>query len=257
MILTVDGQDCLNNVIQNMDRDYEAESLACIESWRKNAGWLKDIPIIVHSPANTIKDETIDAYVEMEGVCYVVDKMKMVDHGFGFYNVHYSGMYMEEHLTEQYEYTIHIDLDMETLRELPKSLFETDAKVLLGVYNEEDYEIQRRPMFSKDGVPTITNTDFIIADRSFGFYRKIVELIENFDITTIDREYDMEEYCADEMLSTYDEIQGVKGYEQGEGYRYQETFDDCYFWHEHSNSEIDVRLKLHKRKVINGIQKQS
>ena len=254
LILAVDGENCLNNTVQEMGRDYEQESINCIGYWRERAGWLKHIPIIVHSPANPIKQETIEEY-ERLGVTYIHHQMEMVDHGYGFYNVHYSGKYMEEILPEKYKYTIHIDLDMELLREIPKSLFETDAKVLVGGYNKEDYEVQRKPLHKKDGVPIITNTDFIVCDRGFGFYHKIVELMENFDYSVIDREYDMEEYCSDELVSLYDEIQPVIGYEQGEGYHYQYTHDNCYFWHEHIGSKTDYKLKLHKHKVISWISK--
>jgi len=255
LILTVDSKDCNNNKRQDETqefydyRDYEQESIDCVKAWRKNAGWLKDIEIWIHSPQNDVDAQTVSEYNKLS-INFVNEKLDMIESSYGFFNVHYSGQWMEENLPSHIENTIHIDLDMEILREIPLHVFQTDAKVLLGGYFENDAKHQRKPIF--DGI--LSNTGFIVADRQFKFYEKILNEIKSFKV--IGREYDIEEYCADKMASESEEIEIVNGYEQGEGYSVSEDLTNVWFWHEHKTEKRDHNLMMQKLKLIKRLRNE-
>lgn len=260
LILTVDSKECKNNKRQDETlefhdyRNYEQESINCVKAWRKNAGWLKDIDIWIHSPMNDVDAQTISEYNKL-GVTFVDEKVEMFQSAYGFFNVHYSGQWMEENLPSKYQYTLHIDVDMEILREIPRHIFETDANVLLGGYFLEDYKHQREPLFFRDKEPMLTNTGFIIADRDFKFYEKIVKEIEVFEI--YGREYDVEEYCSDKLAAEYSKhIDVVYGYEQGEGYLESNDLSNVWFWHEHLAKKRDHNLMIQKLKLIKRLKNE-
>ncbi len=265
LILTVDGKNCKNNQLLDGEvkftdyRNYEQESINCIKSWRENAGWLKDIEIYIHSPTEDIEDTTKAIY-RCYGVNYIYEPIEdMEQFDYGFMNVHYSGRYFEE--TLDFEYFIHIDLDMEILKEIPQQYFDNiQTDVAVGAYLPRDYIHQRDVMYTKDK-DILINTDFIISKSSSNFYKTYINEAENFNkeieyLKSSDnfRTYYIEEYIADKIVKE-NNITMLYDYEQGEGYTEYISTDCTFFWHEHLKSKPNIELIKQKIKVKNEIQK--
>lgn len=266
LILTVENENSINNrriqETQEFDfRYYEKESINCIKSWRNNAGWLKDIEIYILCPTEDIKPETKEQY-KFYNVNYINEKPEnFKEYEYGFANVHFAGDYFHKLLPNKM--LIHIDLDMDILRPLPieffNPLWDNKVKAYIGGYQEEDYTSQRPNIISEE----ILNTDFIVSiSNEYNIYEKIIQgmdyISSNYDrlsrYSDEDlRVYDIEEYGADYAYNNdKDNIKLIIGYEQGEGYYYNEKLKNVYFWHEHLKSTkkphlIRDRLKLMKR----------
>lgn len=259
LILCVENENSINN--RNTDlpfRYFEKESINCIKKWRENAGWLKNIPIYIMSPTEDVSQHTKDEYIKLNAI-YLNKKLEVFkEHTHGFFNVHYAGNYFES-LPELQDYClIHIDLDMEILRDLPKNYFDdlwnNKYQAFCGGYLEEDYKNQRKPLYSTK----LTNTDFIVSIPSkFMFYKEMINCINYVDddydkfVQQGYREYDREEYSSDYLISK-NNVKLIIGYEQGEGYSHNNN-KNVYFWHEHYYDKPNVKLKLQKRKLLKDI----
>lgn len=262
LILTVENEEAVNNKLEDIPfRFFEMESVNCVESWRKNAGWLKDIPIYIMNPTGDISEKTKEWYNKYN-VTYISKKPEIFNiHEYGFFNVHYVGHYLEKLPELQDTLLIHIDLDMEILRPFPEDFFddlwENKKEAYLGGYFKDDYKNQRKPIYSDQ----LTNTGFVcnIAGR-FNFYEELLKhlvKIEDLYRKIYLRDYDKEEYCSD-LLSILFNFKIINGYEQGEGYSVAEDLTNVYFWHEHLYESKDINLSIMKFKLkrrLNGLQK--
>lgn len=267
LILTVENENSINNrrakeTEEFEFRYYEEESINCVSSWRKNAGWLKDIDIFILCPTEDVSEKTKVEY-QKYNVNYINETPKeFKEYDYGFANVHFAGLYFESIL--KHKILIHIDLDMEILREIPVSFFDdifnNKVKGYVGGYQDEDYSSQRPLKFSNK----LLNTDFIVSvnDGSYSFYSDVIkgmeyvsnyfkEFVKNDEL----RVYDIEEYGADYAYND-DTIKLLIGYEQGEGYHFNIDLPEVYFWHEHKKEKISNVLILNKTKLIHKLLKE-
>ena len=213
-----------NKNLIDYKRNYLDELKLCIKSWRNNAGWLKDILILVHS----------DIDLDLGKNIKIIKKKfkKPLKSEYGFVNIYESGLIFND-LYPDY-ILLHIDLDMFCLRELPKFLFESILKcnTIIGVYSEEDESYQRKKLFGN----YLAETDFILTYKS-NFYQKYIETypkIKKFlDITKPlkeNTEYNIEEYVADYLMNI-NNIDFFERYEIGESF--YNKIDKPFFIHSH------------------------
>lgn len=229
-------------------RLYESEALICFKHWRKNAGWLKDIPIYTYCPTkNTISKETQEEFKKLN-ITYIENYVSETDEYFcGYWNVPLAGMILEKTLTE--DIFIHIDLDMNIIKPIPKELVDSvinNEFIICGQYDDHCTKQQR--LIGEDWSNPF-DTGFIISHRESGFYtffyhalKEITELRGDDRWKTLcsDRPlYDLEEYIIDKA---YNEniypIQPIQKYQIGEWYTpvnklTDEELEKVYFWHEH------------------------
>jgi len=245
-------------------RNYEEEAIKCFKNWRKKAEWLKDIPIYTMcATENFISNETIEELKKLN-VKYIEKKLPETDlYNNGFLHVYSVGKYLEENLDE--DIFIHIDLDMNLFKELPKDLFNIkNYDVICGAYDKSSLKYQRNN-FGKE----IFDTGFIISQRKSLFYTKFMNGLLNF-LNNIDEKYklilkerknlplnnyDIEEYYFDKIYheNTFNlKIKPVKNYQLGEGYPSIDEYNDnelenIYFWHEHLYYDKNSYNKLYEK----------
>ena len=99
LITTIEGITNKNNTNGTFDviRDYEAEAIKCFKYWRKNAGWLKDIPIYTHCPTeNKITEKTINELKKLNVTYFDNFIPKTKTYTNGFINVFISGEFRDK-----------------------------------------------------------------------------------------------------------------------------------------------------------------
>ena len=251
-----------NGIIFCEKRLYEDEAILCFENWRKNGGWLKDIPIYVFCPTkNTISEKTKKRFLELN-VNYIEKYLPETEElDSGFWIVPLCGMKLEEELVE--DVFIHIDLDMNLIRPLPQELVNYVAlndETLVGQYDDESAKEQRKIGIDWDNP---LDTGFIISKRESRFYKFFYENLMKLAKEKGDQRwkdncndqpmYFLEEYVIDKAYNekTYP-IAPIKRYQVGEGYASVKTFSDdelrnVYFWHEHILYEKDYYDKIRER----------
>ena len=229
-------------------RLYEEEAILCFESWRKNGGWLKDIPIYTFCPTNNgIKDETLQKLEELE-VCYIEEyREETEEFPYGFWNTPLCGKIFEERLDE--EVFIHTDLDMTLVKPLSEDLLRNileEEYVLCGQY-DDDSALTQRPLPENWENPL--DTGFIISLKKSGFYKMFYDELmllteSNGDdwwksqCSSVPPHF-LEEYVVDKMLNEEKfSLKTLQKYQLGEGYAEISKFTDeelkkVYFWHEH------------------------
>jgi len=231
-----------NGIVYGGKRLFEQEAILCFENWRKNGGWLKDIPIYSYCPThNTITEETKEKFKEL-GVIYT-EKYHSITETFtsGFINIPFVGMLYENILKE--DILIKIDLDMNLIKPLPKEMVFSDS-VICGQYDE--HSLFDRIVMNSDAC---FDTGFIISKRLDNFYEllfietmKIIEGEIDFEWEKIKNktgEYFLEEYIMDKIYSNkLIDVVGIQKYQIGEGYTSikhftNEQLKNVYFWHEH------------------------
>ena len=116
------GKD-INSRYQGVSRDYEREAIKCFKCWRRNGGWLSNIPIYAICPTrNTVSKETQDVFSELN-VHYIEHYLAETDnYSCGYWSIPLVGTWAEENISE--EVLIKIDLDMYLIHSLPENLFE-------------------------------------------------------------------------------------------------------------------------------------
>ena len=73
-------------------RFYEDEALLCFRSWRKNGGWLKDIPIYCVCPSkNTIKHATQEEFKKLNVEYIEYFDENIFDYSSGFLTLPFVG----------------------------------------------------------------------------------------------------------------------------------------------------------------------
>jgi hypothetical protein len=247
LIAAIEGDE--NNLNQQRGielankRLFETEAVLCFKNWRKNGGWLKDIPIYAFCPThNTITDKT-KAEFQTLGVSYIEEYQSITETFVsGFLNVPLICMLLEQRLTE--DVLIKIDLDMNLIKPLPEDVVNSDILVC-GQY--DDYcAAQQRKMHEGWGNPY--DTGFTISRRDSGFYKFFFDLLMTTmnsddpiweEVRRVSGDYYLEEYVMDKVAYTdMWKVQPIQKYQIGEWYTPVSEFTDdelrsVYFWHEH------------------------
>jgi hypothetical protein len=270
LIAAIEGDKTnLNNQknIVKFDRLFEQESIVSFESWRKNGGWLKDMPIYVLCPTkNIISRETQDKLKELN-VEYIEEYHDIVEtFTSGFLNIPYVGMLFEERL--DVDVLIKIDLDMNLIQPLPEELVNTDY-VICGQYDDYCTKQQRT---LESGWTNPFDTGFMITRKESGFYKKwwneVYEILKNpesdpewLKVREQTGEYYLEEYIVDKLFHLDPSIlKPIQKYQIGEWYTPVSEFTDeelknVYFWHEHLISDPAYDKIRQKVEYFNRMRK--
>ena len=238
------GSDTDGNI-----REYYQECIRCIKSWRINGGWLKDIFIIIDYIGESLTQDQKDELISLNKVSIFSPEENEKDNSF--FDVHYSGKRIRD-LNLDDVITIHIDLDMILLREIPVNFFSPliEKDLIIGGYNIEDYSLQRTPLFGN----RIFNTNLVITkSKEYSFFDFYEEMIKEYENYMGKLNYYSEETLVEKVLlnQEFNYLEQTY-YEMGEGYANNlEALPDIYFWEEHiyRNSTNDVDLKLTFYKV--------
>ena len=224
-------------------RLFESEAIICFDNWRKNGGWLKDIPIYAYCPTrNTVTPETQERF-KLMGVTYI-EKYQPITETFtsGFLNVPLVCSILEKELTE--DVFIKIDLDMNLIQPLPRTIVDSTT-VVCGQYDDYCSAQQRRV---KDDWANPFDTGFTISRRDSGFYqfffKVLMDTMNSSDplwqqVKETSGEYYLEEYVMDKIYNTKMwPVTPIQKYNIGEWYTPVSEFTDeelktVYFWHEH------------------------
>lgn len=271
LMMTMDSSDAINNkramtTKEFIPRAYELEALSAVKSWRTNARWLKDIPIIIdYVSENEIKPDILKELLDLNVSIYYSDyKEQTKDHDYGFINVHMTGKYLPKKLEADpscpfRKFVIHIDTDMSCLQPIPASFLMplAEDKIIIGGYNEVELPHQRKALFSD----TILNSDLIITklEETSEIYSKFIDNInyindlhkqdkylylddDRITVGQPPRVFDIEEYGVDRTYQKEQhrfKVVNIEEYQRGEGY-YSDPLNPvgAYFWHEH---KLDFR----------------
>jgi hypothetical protein len=248
LIAAIEGdRKNLNNDmdIVQFERLYESEAVICFQNWRKNGGWLKDIPIYVLCPThNTISKDTQDKLSALD-VIYIEEYHPIIEtFTSGFLNIPYVGKLMEDRL--DVDVIIKIDLDMNLIQPLPKELVNC-GEVVCGQYDDYSTRLQRT---LEEGWTNPFDTGFMITRKDSGFYNRWWLEVNNIlndpesdaewlKVREQTGDYYLEEYIVDKLFHADPSIlRPVQRYQIGEWYTPVKQFTDeelkkVYFWHEH------------------------
>ena len=239
------GSDTDGNI-----REYYKECIRCIKSWRINGGWLKDIFIIIDYIGESLTQDQKDELISLNKVSIFSPEENEKDNNF--FDVHYSGKRIRD-LNLDGIITIHIDLDMILLREIPVNFFSPliEKDLIIGGYNIEDYEYQRKPIFGD----RIFNTNLVITKNkeysSFDFYEEMIKEYSSYPDKT---DYYIDETLVEKVLlnQEFNYLEQTY-YEMGEGYTNNlDALPDIYFWEEHiyriPTNNVDLKLTFYKVK---------
>ena len=239
------GSDTDGNI-----REYYQECIRCIKSWRINGGWLKDIFIIIDYIGESLTQDQKDELISLNKVSIFSPEENEKDNNF--FDVHYSGKRIRD-LNLDGVITIHIDLDMILLREIPVNFFSPLLKkdLIIGGYNIEDYEYQRKPLFGN----RIFNTNLVITkSKEYSFFDFYEEMIKEYSSYPDKTDYYIDETLVEKVLlnQEFNYLEQTY-YEMGEGYANNlDTLPDIYFWEEHiyrnPTNNVDLKLTFYKVK---------
>ena len=241
----------LNNQmgIVKFERKFEDEAVLCFTNWRKNGGWLKDIPIYVLCPThNTISDDTLAKLTELN-VQYIEEYHDIIEtFTSGFLNIPYVGKLMEDRL--DVDVLIKIDLDMNLIQPLPMDMVNS-GQTICGQYDDYCTKQQRE---LEPGWSNPFDTGFMITRKDSGFYNawwaEVVNILNDpesdpewLKVREQTGEYYLEEYIVDKLYHQDNTVlRPVQKYQIGEWYTPVKEFTDAelqqvYFWHEHLISD--------------------
>ena len=231
-------------------REYYQECIRCIKSWRINGGWLKDIFIIIDYIGESLTQEQKDELISLNKVSIFSPEDNKNDNGF--FDVHYSGKRIRD-LNLDGVITIHIDLDMILLREIPVNFFSPliEKDLIIGGYNIEDYSLQRTPLFGN----RIFNTNLVITkSKEYSFFDFYEEMIKEYSSYPDKTDYYIDETLVEKVLlnQEFNYLEQTY-YEMGEGYvNNLDALPDIYFWEEHiyrtPTNNVDLKLTFYKVK---------
>ena len=239
------GSDTDGNI-----REYYLECIRCIKSWRINGGWLKDIFVIIDYIGESLTQDQKDELISLNKVSIFSPEENEKDNGF--FDVHYSGKRIRD-LNLDGAITIHIDLDMILLREIPVNFFSPliEKDLIIGGYNIEDYEYQRKPSFGN----RIFNTNLVITkSKEYSFFDFYEEMIKEYSSYPDKTDYYIDETLVEKVLlnQEFNYLEQTY-YEMGEGYTNNlDALPDIYFWEEHiyrtPTNNVDLKLTFYKVK---------
>ncbi len=239
------GSDTDGNI-----REYYQECIRCIKSWRINGGWLKDIFVIIDYIGESLTQEQKDELISLNKVSIFSPEENEKDNSF--FDEHYSGKRIRD-LNLDGVITIHIDLDMILLREIPVNFFSPliEKDLIIGGYNIEDYEYQRKPLFGN----RIFNTNLVITkSKEYSFFDFYEEMIKEYSSYPDKTDYYIDETLVEKVLlnQEFNYLEQTY-YEMGEGYTNNlDALPDIYFWEEHiyrtPTNNVDLKLTFYKVK---------
>ena len=239
------GSDTDGNI-----REYYQECIRCIKSWRINGGWLKDIFVIIDYIGESLTQEQKAELISLNKVSIFSPEENEKDNSF--FDVHYSGKRIRD-LNLDGVITIHIDLDMILLREIPVNFFSPliEKDLIIGGYNIEDYEYQRKPLFGN----RIFNTNLVITkSKEYSFFDFYEEMIKEYSSYPDKTDYYIDETLVEKILlnQEFNYLEQTY-YEMGEGYTNNlDALPDIYFWEEHiyrtPTNNVDLKLTFYKVK---------
>ena len=226
---------------------YENEAIRCFSSWRKNGGWLKDIPIYaVCFTHNTISEST-RTELEKLNVTYIEYYEKESDsYSSGFLQLPYIGKFFEKTYSINQNSLIRIDLDMTLIKPISTALVDATQyyDAVIGQYDVDSIKDQRKPY--EDCLPF--DTGFMLTDKrkcfntfwyDTCFNSNVLNSAEWNDVKKQTGDYYLEEFAVDYINhNKLANILSVQKYQYGEGYASIRTFTDeqlknLYFLHEH------------------------
>lgn len=242
-------------ICEGCKRRLESEAIECFTNWRKNGGWLKDIPIYAVCPTkNKISEETKKKFDELN-VTYIEDYQPVTEtFTSGFLNIPLVGAMMEERLTEGV--LIKIDLDMNLIKPLPPKMF--SGEIILGQYDDYCTKHQRVGLGGRNPM----DTGFMISPIESGIYTHFFNETMNtmgsddpdwLKIKAQTGEYYLEEYVMDKIVASGKfDITLIQKYQVGEWYTpvkelTDEELIDVYFWHEHIEYDKDNYDKFREK----------
>lgn len=260
LITTIEGDlKDINTLKQGYHREYEQEAIQCFTEWRKNGGWLKDIPIYCLAlTKHTICEETKAKFKELD-VTYIEDyHPETDDYENGYWNIPLSGKWFEKNLSE--DILIKIDLDMYLIKPLPQKLFRLEqGMTLVGRYDESSakHNTNKLTFPAQYGQPW--DTGFVITHRTTGFfaafYRTLKQLTSYYEEGKLEELYGLhikqhdgdhgvdygaiEEFAVSVLHTDNDfPLREINKYNLGEFYApltiySDEEVDEIYFFHEH------------------------
>jgi len=244
---------------------FESEAKLCFEHWRKNGGYLKDIPIYAFCPTrNTVTESTKQRFKELD-VTYIEEFQPVTDTFVnGFMNVPLVCMLLEQRIAE--DVMIKIDLDMNLIKPLPQEWVDSDV-LICGQYDDYCAALQR----SVEGsTMNPYDTGFTISRRDSGFYKMFYEMVLNIQngndpgwekIKAVSGDYYLEEYAMDKIVvDGMWKVKPVQRYQIGEWYTPVAEFSDAelldvYFWHEHIRHDPKYNKVREKVEYFNRMRK--
>lgn len=225
-------------------RYYEDEAIDCIRSWRKNGGWLKDIPMYcICCTKNKISQET-KSKLKYLNVFYIeYEDPQIQNYSSGFLTLPFCGMLFERKIKIQQDILIRTDLDMKLLKPMPKELFNCKMPII-GQYDKISIKDQRQTF--SDFLPF--DTGFMITNKNDNFYSLWYELCyKQYVLDTKDWNitkakfgmYYLEEFIVDFIHKRkLVDITPIQRYQIGEGYASIDTYSEneiknIMFFHQH------------------------
>tara|TARA_R110000796_G_scaffold180561_1_gene297132 strand:- start:358 stop:1161 length:804 start_codon:yes stop_codon:yes gene_type:complete len=249
LITVIEGNFNNINYNKNQIRLYEFEALKCFRYWRKNAGNLKDIDIYCICVTNNEPNKkTIEKLKDLK-VNYI-HEYNSITNSFnnGFWNKPLGCSILEKKLN--YDFFIHIDLDMYIIKELKKNVYCNSCLI----YDEID-SMQERQFINNTYKPF--NTCYMTCIKSDQIFTKWFDILNNTDAFYYKKYYksiteDKFEEAAFDLLSYFkvNNIQSVSDVMFGETYtpfKKMKTTNEISFHHYHLYNKNIIQTYNYKK----------
>lgn len=231
----------------------EEEAIKCFTSWRKNAGWLKDIDIYCICPSNKCPKKTTISAINALNVTYIHHYIpETEDFDCGYMNVPITGKWFEEIFYEKYSHIIHIDLDMTVINPIPEKYFH--YPVVIGALDG----IKPWSLIHPSKINFNLESCFMISRTEKQLYKKWYDEIKKVaKYATIKPEYtaELEEFALDsmyfDMFTSWDWKAVTHQYQIGERYpiRVDMNPNRVLFHHNHLYESQEVFTEYMKMRL--------
>ena len=194
LITVIEGNFNNINFDKNKIRLYELEALKCFKAWRKNAGILKNIDIYCICVTNNQPSKKTIQKIKNLGVNYI-HEYNSISKTFnnGFWNKPLGCSILENKLN--YEYFIHIDLDMYILKELKKDIYCNSCLI----YDKYD-SLQERKFKDKSLIPY--NTCYMTSIKNDMIFTKWFNILQEINNK---ESFNLKNYYLDITEDKYEE----------------------------------------------------
>ena len=185
---------------------YEYEFIKCIQYWKKNSGFLKDIDIYVYIPKNTVLSAQTLTF--LRNTDHINVQQYSASFKYLFINTLYCQYLFEVQFKNRYNYSIYIDLDMYLQKMLPTTLF--NNKTVLTYY--ELNKIENQPNLTYRIIKNLNNniltfnTYFIINFLQNQLFEQLFSFVNNNEYKNIFTEsylVDNDWYFFEECIYDY------------------------------------------------------
>lgn len=268
----------INTARQNYTRYYEQEAIKCFSCWRKNAGWLSNIPIYAICPTQSVISVKTKKIFKTLNVTYIEEYMpETEEYKNGYWNIPLVGKWAENNLSE--DLLIKIDLDMYLIKEMPKQLFSLSTLPLVGRYDDDSVKHHANQLNFPRHYGNPFDTGLVISSKKDFFYstffKTLKQLTAEYGLGVFDKpnkygleigrgklDYGVLEEFAISLLNLERPgwIKSITKYNIGEFYSNIDNYigrevKDIYFIHEHipineaGHNPHLMRLK-YKRKML-------